>query len=129
MASDQSLALVENILRLDANIVALLNELRLLRRAIRNGKSQVSRLSVVKWASLELRSPEFVGADTPESTESLTATERRSILKALVQTNGNKIDAARVLGIGKTTLYRKLQAYKQGEVSRHKHAEMSPNVR
>jgi len=39
--------------------------------------------------------------------------ERRFILRALRETNGDKLAAARLLGIGKTTLYRKLKQYGQ----------------
>jgi len=38
--------------------------------------------------------------------------ERRAILRTLRETNGDKLSAARMLGIGKTTLYRKLKQYK-----------------
>jgi DNA-binding NtrC family response regulator len=41
----------------------------------------------------------------------IAAVERHAILKALQQTNGDKIMAAKLLGIGKTTLYRKLKEY------------------
>ncbi len=37
--------------------------------------------------------------------------ERRAILKTLRETSGDKLAAARILGIGKTTLYRKLKQY------------------
>jgi two-component system response regulator HydG len=37
--------------------------------------------------------------------------ERRAILRTLRETNGDKLAAARMLGIGKTTLYRKLKQY------------------
>lgn len=37
--------------------------------------------------------------------------ERRAILRALREANGDKLAAARLLGIGKTTLYRKLKEY------------------
>lgn len=37
--------------------------------------------------------------------------EKRTILNALAQVNGDKMLAARLLGIGKTTLYRKLKEY------------------
>ncbi len=37
--------------------------------------------------------------------------ERRTILDALARVSGDKMMAARLLGIGKTTLYRKLKEY------------------
>ena len=37
--------------------------------------------------------------------------ERRAILNAIVESGGDKLLAARLLGIGKTTLYRKLKEY------------------
>jgi transcriptional regulator of acetoin/glycerol metabolism len=39
--------------------------------------------------------------------------EKQTILNALAQVNGDKMLAARLLGIGKTTLYRKLKEYAQ----------------
>src|SRR3984893_6922449 len=49
----------------------------------------------------------------PESDEllPLEELERRAILRTLRQTRGDKLAAARILGIGKTTLYRKLKQY------------------
>ncbi len=41
----------------------------------------------------------------------LNELERRAILRTLRETNGDKVAAARMLGIGKTTLYRKLKQY------------------
>jgi DNA-binding NtrC family response regulator len=41
----------------------------------------------------------------------LVELERRAILRALRETSGDKLAAARLLGIGKTTLYRKLKQY------------------
>lgn len=41
--------------------------------------------------------------------------ERRTIFRALRTTDGDKLSAARLLGIGKTTLYRKLKQYKIAE--------------
>jgi len=38
--------------------------------------------------------------------------ERRAILRTLRETDGDKLAASRLLGIGKTTLYRKLKQYK-----------------
>jgi DNA-binding NtrC family response regulator len=49
----------------------------------------------------------------PEADEllPLDELERRAILRALRETSGDKLAAARLLGIGKTTLYRKLKQY------------------
>jgi two-component system response regulator HydG len=41
----------------------------------------------------------------------LAALERQAILMAIRKLNGDKLEAARLLGIGKTTLYRKLKEY------------------
>jgi DNA-binding NtrC family response regulator len=57
---------------------------------------------------------QYASGDTlPESIEvaTLEALERRAIFRALRETNGDKLAAARLLGIGKTTLYRKLKQY------------------
>jgi len=50
---------------------------------------------------------------TPEKDEilPLEELERRAILRTLRETGGDKLSAARMLGIGKTTLYRKLKQY------------------
>jgi DNA-binding NtrC family response regulator len=46
-----------------------------------------------------------------EKLKTLAEQERDAILSAIRQLNGDKLQAARVLGIGKTTLYRKLKEY------------------
>jgi two-component system response regulator HydG len=45
----------------------------------------------------------------------LAEVEKRTILRALEKLNGDKVLTARMLGIGKTTLYRKLKEYGIGE--------------
>jgi transcriptional regulator with PAS, ATPase and Fis domain len=40
--------------------------------------------------------------------------EKQTILNAIAELNGDKLQAARLLGIGKTTLYRKLKDYAAG---------------
>src|SRR2546423_2186340 len=54
------------------------------------------------------------GQQTPDKNELLPLgeLERRAILHTLRETSGDKLAAARILGIGKTTLYRKLKQYK-----------------
>jgi two-component system response regulator HydG len=41
----------------------------------------------------------------------LAEVEKQTILRALERLNGDKVMTARMLGIGKTTLYRKLKEY------------------
>jgi DNA-binding NtrC family response regulator len=41
--------------------------------------------------------------------------ERQAIKHALQQTKGDRTEAALLLGIGRTTLYRKLKEYQLGE--------------
>jgi two-component system response regulator HydG len=42
---------------------------------------------------------------------SLAEIEKRAILDTIQQLQGDKLQAAKILGIGKTTLYRKLKQY------------------
>lgn len=51
------------------------------------------------------------------SVKPLDELERQAIEDALAQAEGDKIEAARLLSIGKTTLYRKLREYERGEQS------------
>jgi two-component system response regulator HydG len=56
---------------------------------------------------------DFSVADETELV-SLAELERRAVIHALRETGGDKFAAARLLGIGKTTLYRKLKEYSRG---------------
>jgi two-component system response regulator HydG len=47
----------------------------------------------------------------------VTDVERRAILCAIEQLNGDRALAAKLLGIGKTTLYRKLKEYQEADES------------
>ena len=59
--------------------------------------------------SLEFHTPDNAG--TAAGSLALDDLERRHILKVLEYTHGNKAEAARLLGIGIATLYRKLENY------------------
>jgi len=52
---------------------------------------------------------ESAGESAAHDLPTLDELERRTIARALHETGGDKIAAARILGIGKTTLYRKLK--------------------
>jgi two-component system response regulator HydG len=53
----------------------------------------------------------FVSESIQSRVVPLADLEKQSILSAIAQLNGDKLMAARMLGIGKTTLYRKLKEY------------------
>ena len=52
---------------------------------------------------------------TPVPIMPLAQMERQAILRALEYTKGDRLTAASLLGIGRTTLYRKLKEYELGE--------------
>ena len=52
-----------------------------------------------------------VGATAPRGIRSLPDVEKQAIRDALVYTKGDRGTAAELLGIGRTTLYRKLKEY------------------
>ena len=54
---------------------------------------------------------ETASAERPAEVQTLADLERHAILSAIRALNGDKLMAARLLGIGKTTLYRKLKEY------------------
>ena len=56
--------------------------------------------------------PNRTHANKSRAIKPLWKVEKAAILAALKKLNGDKILAARKLGIGKTTLYRKLKEYR-----------------
>ena len=75
--------------------------------------SSVNELQVRDLPSQVYSAPrELLGMAQPSSgIVPIAELERQTILSALAQVNGDKLLAARLLGIGKTTLYRKLKEY------------------
>jgi transcriptional regulator of acetoin/glycerol metabolism len=55
--------------------------------------------------------PPVNGDASPSEITPLEAMEKHAILHAIQVLDGDKLEAARRLGIGKTTLYRKLKEY------------------
>ena len=58
--------------------------------------------------------PDLGGAPISPATPTIipmAELEKKTILNAISELNGDKLRAARLLGIGKTTLYRKLKDY------------------
>jgi len=63
------------------------------------------------------RSHVLVTSDDPSELPPLEEVERRYILRVVEAVGGSKTIAARVLGLGRKTLYRKLEQYKAGRGS------------
>ncbi|MGH9415730.1 MAG: sigma-54-dependent transcriptional regulator [Terriglobales bacterium] len=60
---------------------------------------------------LQQAHPRVVAPNTPGAIRAMAEIERETILDALQQVKGDKLLAAKLLGIGKTTIYRKLKEY------------------
>ncbi len=82
-------------------------------RELKNMIERVILLSDNDYLSKENLQMEFLDKETDYTKEilKLEEVEKEHILKILKQTEGNKTKAANMLGIGLTTLYRKLQEY------------------
>jgi DNA-binding NtrC family response regulator len=82
-----------------------------LERAIALGSGPIIQTSDLPSA---IQVPSPIGLDgSTQSVIPLEEMERQAILRALAGAGGDKILAARMLGIGKTTLYRKLRKYEE----------------
>lgn len=81
---------------------------------VRELKNKVERASVI--AKGELITPEDLESESPETLEedfpTLEELEKKHIIEALKKTEGNVIRASELLGIGKSTLYRKIAEYR-----------------
>ena len=80
-----------------------------LERAVTLGSGPVIQVSDLPTNVQSARSE--IGAGGSDSVIPLDEMERQVILRALAEAGGDKLLAARKLGIGKTTLYRKLHTY------------------
>jgi two-component system response regulator AtoC len=54
-----------------------------------------------------------VASDDPTELVPIEEVERRYILRVLESVHGNKTSAARILGLDRVTLYRKLERYRE----------------
>jgi len=62
-------------------------------------------------AIAQLQNPAATNGDGHDRIIPMAELEKQTILHAIAELNGDKLQAARLLGIGKTTLYRKLKDY------------------
>jgi transcriptional regulator with PAS, ATPase and Fis domain len=78
-------------------------------RAVAMSSDAMLAVDDFEFAAVANRAPDHVH-EAPELIP-LSEIERRALVNAVRETGGNKVAAARLLGIGKTTLYRKLKEY------------------
>jgi DNA-binding NtrC family response regulator len=88
-----------------------------LTQALAVGKGPLIELRDLPRA-LRVRDIDEVAPHSPEQQFSLAAAERAAVDRAMRHARGNKRRAARLLQIGKTTLYRKLRRYAEQDASR-----------
>jgi DNA-binding NtrC family response regulator len=81
-----------------------------IRHAMREGNSEQIELRDLP-ARLRVRDTHRHRIESPERALCLEEVEKQAIRRALAYARGNKRKAARLLRIGKTTLYRKLEQY------------------
>ncbi|GGI24983.1 sigma-54-dependent transcriptional regulator [Pedobacter mendelii] len=80
-------------------------------RELKNVMERVVILSASNTITADLLPFEFHELVEDNNGMSMEAMERRQIKKVLLHTSGNKTETSRLLGIGLTTLYRKLEEY------------------
>jgi DNA-binding NtrC family response regulator len=81
---------------------------------IRELKNAIERSVILENTGVLKRADlPFKSSDSAENNSGfdLAVVEKQHILKVLKHTGGNKTEAARLLGIGLTTLYRKIEEY------------------
>lgn len=86
---------------------------------IRELKNVIERLVILSdgdTLSATALPPEFFEFVPIENDYNLQQIEKQHIQKVLIHTKGNKTEASRLLGIGLTTLYRKIEEYQIREV-------------
>lgn len=81
-------------------------------RELKNAMERVTILADSDTLTADLLPPDFKYPGTDHNAVDLATIERQHIQKILARTHGNKAETARLLGIGVTTLYRKLDEYK-----------------
>ncbi|MBL4677941.1 MAG: sigma-54-dependent Fis family transcriptional regulator [Mucilaginibacter sp.] len=81
-------------------------------RELKNVMERVTILADSDTLTADLLPPDFKYPNTDHNAVDLATIERQHIQKILARTHGNKAETARLLGIGITTLYRKLDEYK-----------------
>jgi two-component system NtrC family response regulator len=74
----------------------------------------LSEGSELTWESLPVEFRQDLPVGLPMSAFDLASVEKLHIQRVLIHTKGNKVEAAKLLNIGLTTVYRKIEEYGLG---------------
>lgn len=81
------------------------------RERVKVGYDSAGRLKTIFQNRVELRAMEAGAGDPAAPASDLSNSERLRILKSLEQCGGNRLEASKVLKMGRSTLYRKMRKY------------------
>jgi len=104
--------------KMDAKILSILAD-HSWKGNIRELKNVIERLVILSdgdTLSATALPPEFFEFAPIENDYNLQQIEKQHIQKVLIHTKGNKTETSRLLGIGLTTLYRKIEEYQIKEI-------------
>jgi len=104
--------------KMDDKILSILN-VHSWKGNIRELKNVIERLVILSdgdTLSATALPPEFFEFAPIENDYNLQQIEKQHIQKVLIHTKGNKTETSRLLGIGLTTLYRKIEEYQIKEI-------------
>lgn len=105
-------------LKIDDQLLAIFNE-HSWKGNIRELKNVIERLVILSdgdTLNASALPPEFFEYAPMENNYNLQQVEKQHIQKVLQHTKGNKAETSRLLGIGLTTLYRKIEEYQIKEI-------------
>ncbi len=90
-----------------------------IQRAYYLSKDEIINYSFIpEYINGNIKEEEIKNKKEKSKPPTLEEMEKNLIIQALKYCNGNVINASKIIGIGKSTLYRKIEKYKLEEVSK-----------
>ena len=90
-----------------------------IQRAYYLSKDEVINYSFIpEYINGNIKGEEIKDKEEKSKPPTLEEMERKLIIQALKYCNGNVINASKIIGVGKSTLYRKIEKYRLEEVSK-----------
>lgn len=90
-----------------------------IQRAYYLSKDEIINYSFIpEYINGNIKGEEIKDKEEKSKPPTLEEMERKLIIQALKYCNGNVINASKIIGVGKSTLYRKIEKYRLEEVSK-----------